>query len=424
VIGRGLLYTIQSGEISEMYSTVTDAALYMATGGFLAEANTILSALWLHNLPHDPNTWLADRAFKVLWHTADQPPPFVPFPPLGIDQIESQYRSYIGGDHYAYPMPAVEWGDLTGKDAFRQAQIWFVIPERDSDSLLLLQKALQNWQALSGYEFCCATTMAAELAAKQGDDFLAIRMAQWWAEQYHHYTPNYVFPILAQSRHLAPLLLKGAAAKALKLTQEKCRTVVDQVTAAVNERIASGPSLLYEQYNWQELVHKLNSLTIAEVHAAGESQQEWIGRREASAAAISATEKRLRLTLPEDYKAFVAVSNGLSAFPLCNPALLPVEEIDFYKYLEDAELYHITKTYPDNKTEEGTIEPYTERAILISQIPDEQMVWLIPPIDIAEEWQTWFFAAWLPGERRYRSFRHYIESCIQQLEKSIYGPTW
>lgn len=46
----------------------------------------------------------------------------------------------------------------------------------------------------------------------------------------------------------------------------------------------------------------------------------------------------------------------------------------------------------------------------------EQEVWLIPPFKKNREWQTWFFASWIPGEHRYKSFRHFIEEQIQQLE--------
>jgi hypothetical protein len=45
------------------------------------------------------------------------------------------------------------------------------------------------------------------------------------------------------------------------------------------------------------------------------------------------------------------------------------------------------------------------------------MIWLIPPAGESDGWQIWFFAAWIPGERRYPSFRHFIEHALQELER-------
>jgi len=57
-----------------------------------------------------------------------------------------------------------------------------------------------------------------------------------------------------------------------------------------------------------------------------------------------------------------------------------------------------TKSYYDEEKE--TIAEYVERAICISKIPEEQEIWLIPPVRKTDDWETWFFAFWLPGEDR------------------------
>jgi hypothetical protein len=79
LLGKALLDTIRSGTEEEMYRSVTKSALYLATGGFLEEANRMLSALWQYRLPHDRNTWLADRALEVLWYAAGTRPPIRTF---------------------------------------------------------------------------------------------------------------------------------------------------------------------------------------------------------------------------------------------------------------------------------------------------------------------------------------------------------
>lgn len=422
MIEKRLLNTIQSGSSEEMYGSVMDAALYLAMGSFLQEANVILEAFWKHDLPDDGNTWLVDRAFEVLWHAAGKRPDFVPFPSTPIDQLEIEHRNYLGGEHYNYPIPEVAWDKLTGKDAFRQAQTWFATVERDTETLFLLEKALQEPAKLAPYEFCNATAIAAEIAARQGNEDVAIRMAQWWAEKYLESSHNSNISVMGCSRHVAPLILRGILTQSLDLSKEKCQQLAEEVITAMEHRMQVGRSLVYGYWHWDQLLKKLSDLAIAfeeEAFSIEERETRWIGRSAASEEAIHATEKRLGLSLPDDYKDFLKISNGLSAFPMDHPALIAVEEIDWYKKLEEPELYDLLKIYWDMEAEdeEATIEPYTQRALLISYIPDDQMIWLIPPIDETQDWQTWYFAAWLPGERRYPSFRHFMEKCILTLEE-------
>ena len=63
------LNIIQSGTDEEVYSTVTYTALYLATGGYLDEANRVLTALWNYKLPHTRSTWLPDIGFMMLWNS-------------------------------------------------------------------------------------------------------------------------------------------------------------------------------------------------------------------------------------------------------------------------------------------------------------------------------------------------------------------
>jgi hypothetical protein len=419
LFGKALLTTIRSGTVEEMYNLVTNASFYLATGGFLEEANQMLSALWKHQLPHGHQTGLADRTLEVLWHAAGNRPSNVPFQSLTIDQLEVDHREYVAVNCYTYPEEESDWRTLMGKAAFRQAQTWFPTFEHDTDTLFLLEKALQSPTDLVPYEICRATAMAAEIAAIKRNIPLARQMIQRWAENLVRPASTIDLAILAQQRHLAPFVLKGILAQALRLSKESCQRMVEEVTVAIDHRMQVGRSLAYGDWHWNELLHKLSELAIVfggEEFSKEERQTQWIGREKASEENITATERRLKLTLPDDYKGFLRASNGLSAFPFCNPQLLAVEDIGWYKHMEEKELYEITRTYVDEESEDSTIEPYTERALLISYIPDEQMVWLIPPAEEADDWQTWFFAAWLPGEKRYPSFRYFMEECVLKLE--------
>jgi len=117
------LDSIQSGDEKEMYSTVTDAALYMATGGYLKQCNQLLTELWKYNLPHDRTTWLPDIALTVFWKAAGKYPDQVPFALPDIELIEKNMRRYVAMDRWSYKMPDREWSDLSGQDLLRKAYI-------------------------------------------------------------------------------------------------------------------------------------------------------------------------------------------------------------------------------------------------------------------------------------------------------------
>ncbi|OON66186.1 SMI1/KNR4 family protein [Hymenobacter sp. CRA2] len=420
MLKQTVLRAIQAGKEDEYQRAVTDAALYLAVAGFLPDATVLLQALWQQGLPRSPHVGLQDRAFQVLWQTAGMSVPGAPLAWQSLDTLEQEHRRYVGGDRYAYPMPDVEWQELSGKNAFRQAQTWFVNAEADAETLFLLKQALLRPQELSDYEYTDATAMAAEAAARSGDEALAQQMLQQWVARALDPNWSLTFAKLAAGRHTAPLLLRGALAAELGLTPEQCRQDVAELVEALQTREARGVQPVFAHLSWSQLLTRLNELALAEepeILEWANWEGSWLGRAGASTTQIAAKEQALGLTLPADYKAFLLVSDGLVGSPT-DPELLPVAEMGFYRQLEDPELYTITASYADVESDDeaATIAPYVERALLASRVPAEQMLWLIPPAKSGDDWQTWFFAAWVPGEERYPSFRHYVEQRVQELE--------
>jgi hypothetical protein len=96
ILGAHALKIIQSGDDDRMYCAATDAALYMATAGYLDQANQLLATLWRHGWPQSRNTWLPDQAMEVLWATAGHRPAGVPFVQQSIDAIEVAHRPHPG----------------------------------------------------------------------------------------------------------------------------------------------------------------------------------------------------------------------------------------------------------------------------------------------------------------------------------------
>jgi len=63
-----------------------------------------------------------------------------------------------------------------------------------------------------------------------------------------------------------------------------------------------------------------------------------------------------------------------------------------------------------SENEEG---PSLKTATQVSTVADG--VCLFIPSDQKAEWETWFFANWIPGAHRYDSFRAFMENELQRL---------
>jgi hypothetical protein len=100
----------------------------------------------------------------------------------------------------------------------------------------------------------------------------------------------------------------------------------------------------------------------------------------------------------------------MSAVGVGLPGLVPVEEIEYLRNVEAPELFAIDRAYPGED-----MALAMDTCILASEPGAEQMLLLVPPLRSGGSWQTWFFAAWVPGEERYPSFRHYMERELQML---------
>lgn len=441
MINKQVFRTIQSGKEKEWYAAVTNAALYMATGGFLKEANELLRALWKHNLDHDRTTWMADNAFEVLWYAAGERPEFVPFEKVKIDELEFDFRKYCTGadsfsiDDFIGFMPGLNLANVSPSEMIlpdrSESPTFFAAikngkmpkSEMELQSLERIEKELNRESPIANYEFCDYSSLAAELAAKNNKTDVAIKFAKLWAGNYHERYLGYSFAKMATNRHVAPLLLKGILADELKLSQKKCSVFLQEAIIVINERMIKGDTLVYGKLTWTEIIKKLSILSIKndpDLFNEKQKKEKWIGLPPATKKSITESEKRLGIKLPNDYKEFLLVSNGLPEFPIINPPIIPIDGIDllkkrYVKIYGDDNIFTIIKDYYDE--EEGTIAGYVDKAIAISKLPAEQEIWLIPPMKKNKGWETWYFASWRPGEERFKSFREFIESGIQRLEE-------
>jgi hypothetical protein len=160
----------------------------------------------------------------------------------------------------------------------------------------------------------------------------------------------------------------------------------------------------------------------------------WLGYRGAFETELTQLETRLGIQLPPSYRAFLATSNGFRQPGRIVPRLYSTEEIDWLKVKDpeaidgwilgatlEAAFYGPVPSIPDEeyfiydkKQDSSNLRPEHLRTAL--QISARETVGtaiylLNPQVITAEgEWEAWFFAHWLPGATRYRSFLDLMQS--------------
>jgi hypothetical protein len=195
-----------------------------------------------------------------------------------------------------------------------------------------------------------------------------------------------------------------------------CQTMANSLTTLMNE--TSWKSFLTE-YNrelmsYEEVVERLPSELI---------KAEWLGYAGATESEIAATEKRLATHLPPSYRSFLKVSNGwrfpsVSIFDLRSVAKLTWFREQNQAWIDayadpSAELPPISDkeyfVYGEKQDCVNFRREYLQTALQISEVGDVAVVLLNPNVVAADgEWETWFFANWLPGAVRYRSFGDWL----------------
>lgn len=180
------------------------------------------------------------------------------------------------------------------------------------------------------------------------------------------------------------------------------------------------------RFNWQDLMTAWNQDLLAdediqaglppEVLAAG-----WLGYPGATEEQIQQLEERLGTPLAPSYRAFLRFSNGWRATGHFIPALWSTEEVEWFavRNQETIDAWQATTgdlpPEPDEDYfdygEEGAGDGFRlEHLQAALEISDQERagtaVYLLNPQIVTPEgeWEAWFFAHWIPGATRYRSF--------------------
>ncbi|NEO15349.1 MULTISPECIES: SMI1/KNR4 family protein [unclassified Moorena] len=144
----------------------------------------------------------------------------------------------------------------------------------------------------------------------------------------------------------------------------------------------------------------------------------WFGYYGATKSEILTLENRLKKTIPPSYRSFLAVTNGWGNVDLTiNNKLLSTQDVNWLA-LNNQELIDIWKSeddcdsisdeeyfiYGDEQDSTSFRSDYLQTALEIGG--DEEGLFLLNPQIVFDngEWEAWFFADWLPGANRYKSF--------------------
>jgi len=145
----------------------------------------------------------------------------------------------------------------------------------------------------------------------------------------------------------------------------------------------------------------------------------WLGYPGATEEQIKRAENRLGIRLPTSYREFLKVSNGWRTLTDAIYKLWSVEEADWFAAKNQAwiDAYNPDSNDPIPISDEEYFiygkgqsainirTQYLQTALELSEDINGEIYLLNPKIVTADgEWEAWFFANWLPGARRYRSF--------------------
>jgi hypothetical protein len=144
---------------------------------------------------------------------------------------------------------------------------------------------------------------------------------------------------------------------------------------------------------------------------------------------------RLGMRLPPSYRAFLKTSNGWRFPSISIFDLLPAGKLAWFRQKNQdwidayvgpsADLPPISdKEYFVYGAKQDCVKfrtAYLQTALQISAESDGAVVLLNPKVVTSDgEWETWFFANWLPGAVRYRSFAEWLaterKTCRKELK--------
>jgi HEAT repeat protein len=189
------------------------------------------------------------------------------------------------------------------------------------------------------------------------------------------------------------------------------------------------------RYPWKDLLTQWSE----EIIESGEFEDElpsevatsgWLGYPAATEEEIAAAEERLGTAFPPSYREFLQITNGWRMTTGFIERLRPAAEVQWFSSEDQATIdAWISASGSDAMPDEEYLvygdeafQPlraeYLQTALAVSDYGDG--IYLLNPQTVTPEgeWEAWFFAHWVPGADRYRSF---WELMIAEHEHYLYA---
>jgi HEAT repeat protein len=175
------------------------------------------------------------------------------------------------------------------------------------------------------------------------------------------------------------------------------------------------------RYPWKDLLTRWSAEIIEACEFADELTPEvdasgWLGYAGATEDEIAAAETRLGIAFPSSYREFLQLTNGWRMTTGFIQRLRPAGEVQWFSSEDQATIdAWLSVSGDDTVSDEeylvygdSAVQPmragYLQTALAISDYGDG--IYLLNPQTVTPEgeWEAWFFAHWVPGADRYRSF--------------------
>jgi hypothetical protein len=421
------LRNLQWDDSDGLANTVYDIASAWAAAGFMKQANQLLALSWNYGLK-DPNYFEhINDGFSVMWNLSGERPERTPFKEKSVDEVvqdnwDDLLGLYPGTTHpYSDSIISKPWTDFTGRALSEKAFLlsydlrntYHRAGRQEQKEAVLAYTRYFATEKPVGYDLIHSSTIAAIEAANLDEDDRVKDFILLSGRGYLQSPGSLMLASLMKDTATARYLLKGILAPLWGMSDSTCEADLEKVKAILSERMRNGPSLVFGQLTLKQLLQRISDSAIQQRDIDFENtvvKSRWLGYTPAKQSIIKATQQRLGISLPEDYKAFLLTTNGFRPTGSTDVSFLPVEKIGWLRDL-DGQLVEIAGQ-PMDKDDSARSAGF-QRSILIGGLNEEQQFLLVPPGGADKKWQYWFFASWLPGQRAYPSFRFYLEYELQ-----------
>ena len=191
--------------------------------------------------------------------------------------------------------------------------------------------------------------------------------------------------------------------------------------------------------DWRPVLSRLSAILLRSddlknYAPEGASSSRWCGQPSAAASEIIRAEERLGVTFPPSYRSFLSISNGWWPFSTFIERLVTVQEVEQLQTVDPEKLSSLLKAYggEDTVSDADYLNYETPRNVEMMRMRyyadsllvgngwgvEDDMVLLNPSIVFPNgEWEVIFFANWIPGNQRYRSFLDFVVESVQMQER-------